>query len=38
MTTYTIQVLNTSGFAKSYVIFSELPKVIPKPSNIEVRN
>lgn len=36
MTTYTIQVLNTSGFAKSYVIFSELPKVTQSGANVQV--
>jgi hypothetical protein len=36
MTEYTIQVLNNSGFAKSYVIFQEPPVVTSSGSNVEV--
>lgn len=36
MTNYTIQVLNKSGFPKSYVIFQQVPTVTASGSNIEV--
>jgi hypothetical protein len=36
MTEYTIQVLNQSGFAKSYVIFQEPPAVISSGADVEV--
>ena len=36
MTTYTIQVLNTSQFTKSYVVFSETPKVTQSGADVQV--
>ena len=36
MTTYTIQVLNNSGFKKDYVVFSQPPKVTNSGSEVQV--